>query len=38
VPRDAKVYGLKLDSNKQLLESSLSAKISDLILVEIELE
>jgi hypothetical protein len=37
VPRDAKVYGLKLDSNKQLQEPSLSAKISDLILVEIEL-
>lgn len=38
VPRDAKIYGLKLDSDKQLLETSLAAKISDLILVEIELE
>jgi hypothetical protein len=37
VPRDAKIYGLELDSHKQLLEPSLSAKISDLILVEIEL-
>lgn len=38
VPRDAKVYGLELDSNKQLMESSLAEKIADLILVEVELE
>ena len=38
VPRDAKIYGLEMDSDKQLLEQSLSAKISDLVLVEIELE
>mgnify|MGYP001812567629 FL=1 len=38
VPRDAKIYGLKLDSDKRLLEASLSAKIHELILVEIELE
>jgi hypothetical protein len=38
VPRDAKVYALELDSDKQLMETSLAAKISGLILVEIELE
>ena len=38
VPRDAKIYGLELDSDKQLVETSLAPKISDLILVEIELK
>ncbi|MDB4542812.1 nitroreductase family deazaflavin-dependent oxidoreductase [bacterium] len=38
VPRDAKIYGLKLDKNKQLLEPSLSTKVHELILVEIALE
>jgi hypothetical protein len=38
VPRDAKVYGLELDSHRQLSDASLSAKISELILVEIELK
>lgn len=38
VPRDARVYGLELDSDKQVLEASLAAKIRELILVEIELE
>ena len=37
VPRDAKVYGLELDSDRRLSEASLAAKISELILVEIEL-
>ena len=37
VPRDAKVYGLELDSSRQPSEASLTAKISELILVEIEL-
>ena len=38
VPRDAKVYGLALDGSRQLVESSLAEKISDLALVEIELD
>ena len=38
VPRDAKVYGLALDGNRQLVESSLAERISDLALVEIELD
>ena len=38
VPRDAKIYALELASDKQLMEASLAAKISGLILVEIELE
>lgn len=38
VPRDAKIYGLKLDKHKQLLETSLSTKVHELILVEIELD
>ena len=37
VPRDARVYGLELDSDKQLQDSSLAAKIAGLVLVEIEL-
>ncbi len=38
VPRDARVYGLQLDGNKQLLEASLAARLPELILVEIALE
>ena len=38
MPRDAKVYGLALDGNRQLVESSLAGRISDLALVEIELD
>ena len=38
VPRDASVYGLELDGSRQLVESSLAAKIHDLVLVEIELD
>jgi len=38
VPRDAKVYGLQLDSNQRLLEASLADKLPELILVEIALE
>lgn len=37
VPRDAKVYSLELDSEKQVTEASLAARISDLVLVEIKL-
>ena len=37
VPRDAKVYGLELDSQKQVSEERLAIKIPGLILVEIEL-
>ena len=38
VPRDARVYGLQLDGNKQLLEASLAARLPELVLVEIVLE
>jgi hypothetical protein len=38
VPRDAKVYGLQLDSNQQPVEASLADKLPELILVEIALE
>jgi F420H(2)-dependent quinone reductase len=38
LPRDAKVYGLELDANREVVETSL-AKIADqLILVEIRLD
>jgi hypothetical protein len=37
LPRDAKVYGIKLDSNKQPVPDSLAAKADNLILVEITL-
>ncbi len=38
VPRDAAIYGLELDDNKQLVEASLAAKAADLILVEVTLD
>ena len=38
VPRDAAVYGLKLDSNKQLPPESLDGMLDELVLVEIALE
>ncbi|MCB1702008.1 MAG: hypothetical protein H6985_14070 [Pseudomonadales bacterium] len=38
MPRDAKVYDLAPDGNRQLAESSLAKKISDLALAEIELD
>ena len=38
LPRDAKVYGLKLDANGEVSEESLAAIASELILVEITLE
>lgn len=37
LPRDAVVYGLKLDKNKQLVTSSLEPKADHLIMVEITL-
>ena len=37
VPRDAKIYGLDLNKDKQLLETSLAEKMPGLIMVEIEL-
>ncbi len=38
LPRDAKVYGLKLDANGEVIEESLDAIASELILVEVTLE
>ena len=37
LPRDAKVYGIQLDSNRRPVPESLAAKAEDLILVEITL-
>ena len=37
LPRDAKVYGLKLDANGDIVEPSLASIVDELILVEIEL-
>jgi deazaflavin-dependent oxidoreductase (nitroreductase family) len=37
LPRDAKVYGIKLDRNKQPIPESLAEKAPELILVEIAL-
>lgn len=38
LPRDAKVYGLELDSNRDVVETSLAAIADQLILVEIRLD
>jgi hypothetical protein len=38
LPRDAKVYGLALDANKEVVETSLATIAEQLILVEIRLE
>lgn len=38
LPRDAKVYGLKLDAKGDVVETSLSAIAQQLILVEIQLD
>ena len=38
LPRDARVYGLKLDANRNVIESSLAAVAGELILVEIQLD
>ncbi len=38
LPRDAKVYGLQLDANKAVVESSLAAIADQLVLVEIHLD
>ena len=38
LPRDAKVYGLKLDANRAVVETSLAAIADQLILVEIRLD
>ncbi len=38
LPRDAKVYGLKLDANGEVVEASLARIADQLILVEIQLD
>jgi hypothetical protein len=38
LPRDAKVYGLKLDADGEVVEASLAAIAEQLILVEIRLD
>ena len=38
LPRDAKVYGIKLDQNKLPIEASLIKAASTLVLVQVELE
>ena len=38
LPRDAKVYGLELDANKEVVEASLATIAEQLILVEIRLD
>ncbi|MCB1841846.1 MAG: nitroreductase family deazaflavin-dependent oxidoreductase [Halioglobus sp.] len=38
LPRDAKVYGLQLDSNGDVIEASLASIAGELILVEIRLD
>ena len=38
LPRDAKVYGLKLDDKRELVEASLADAAARLVLVEITLE
>lgn len=38
LPRDAKVYGLKLDAQGDIIEASLTAIARELVLVEIELD
>ncbi len=38
LPRDAKVYGLELDANREVVEASLTAIAEQLILVEIRLD
>lgn len=38
LPRDAKVYGLELDANREVVEASLATIAPGLILVEIQLD
>jgi hypothetical protein len=38
LPRDAKVYGLKMDANGEVVETSLASIAEELILVEIRLD
>ncbi len=38
LPRDAMVYGIKLDKDKQPVEESLAAAASNLVLVEVRLD
>lgn len=38
LPRDAKVYGLQLDGNGEVIEASLASIAGELILVEIRLD
>ena len=38
LPRDARVYGLKLDANGEVIEDSLGAIADELVLAEIQLD
>ena len=38
LPRDARVYGIKLDASKRPVEESLAEAAPDLVLVEVELD
>lgn len=38
LPRDAKVYGIKLDENRKPVEASLAKTAPDLVFVEVELD
>jgi hypothetical protein len=38
LPRDAKIYGLELDANNEVVESSLSKIAAQLVLIEIRLD
>jgi len=38
LPRDAKVYGIKLDENRRPVEASLAKAAAELVLVEVELD
>jgi deazaflavin-dependent oxidoreductase (nitroreductase family) len=38
LPRDAKVYGIKLDDNKQPIEASIAEKAHELVIVQVELD
>jgi hypothetical protein len=38
LPRDARVYGVKLDDNKQPIEASIAEKAPELVVVEVQLD
>jgi hypothetical protein len=38
LPRDAKVYGIKLDESRRPVEESLAKAAPELVLVEVELD